>query len=52
MENKTVGVIEVEVDGIDRIQELIDELTEHLQAAQSAIDSLGTVKLDIKPKNL
>ncbi len=42
-----VGSIPLKVGGLDRLRRTLEELNEHVQAAQDIIDSLGTVELDI-----
>lgn len=48
MDDNVVGTIGLEVAGLDRVQDMIDRLNACLQEAQSIVDGLGTVKLDIK----
>lgn len=43
-----VSAVQIEVDGLERVQAMLDELNGHLRAAQSAIDSLGAVELDVR----
>lgn len=45
MDNK-IGSVPITLD-CGRVQRLLDELGEHLQAAQSILDDLGTVEVDV-----
>lgn len=48
MDSGVVGHVELEVVGLERIQELIEELDGHLQAVQAAIEEIGAVELEIR----
>ena len=47
MENK-VAAISLDVEGLDGLKKAVDELTEHLRAAQSILDGIGTVELELR----
>lgn len=47
MEGK-IASIHLEVNGLEQVKDAINELSEHLQAAQSILDGLGTVKLEVR----
>ena len=42
-----VSSIPVEIGDLDRVREAVSELQTHLQAAQSLLDELGVVELDV-----
>ena len=43
-----VSTVQIKVDGLERIQSMLDDLNAHIHAVESIIDELKEVELDIR----